>query len=800
MSNIFLSLSLPETGKLKLLAISADQKIEQDIVVGTLIQDLVKQNQSLRATIDVQKELALELGKILLDGQILDIVRQKIQHTDQLISNQILCTLFLLLDENLFAWPWECALDPQSEISLCKKGIEFVRLIPNMKMLAANELPRTRWNHEGLLVAPTSENVRLHALKAATRNLKLKANLEINTAQNIVELTNQAQKGLSFVHLCNVDQRGQLRFDDEYFVGEWAFAKEIYWLVLGDFCPDAQVLEAHKFGAKMVLSRQIPLSAQENSIVDRALYLSLSNGKTPIEALRDTRLALYENDPISDHWASIRLSCLLPSYQNPSHPNLILLAQNEAFAKFPPPNLPVLNSIQTHTPTPQLPIPLSSTPLQFPSIAQYYQSSAQFQSQLQQIQAPYQSIELVGEFIQATLKLIHQSQKEDVSLEEKAKLNRRTPVMKQLSSIVKAKNIQPKEGMLKSAQVATQLQEASLFEDQPLAFNQQLTVMAEQMAVAMALEPSSVIEATKALMVSPILWICGSDQRTRELFARELVQNLYGYYPCESQQAPMTHDLKHNSTLKGLYENGDFYASIIQNWSPEDVAIDQPLRERSKNRHHVVAYQSQHDQWKLLKGIWLICQQPSNLSDLQRKEISKALLDGLWTFQAQGQKLHLHIPKDFRVIYLSDHPPATQLEAEAVVDLQPNVLYESLVFLQETKKRLLLSGLGESLADQMIQSPQAQSYADGLCLLHRFVQFSQSQAINALVYALRFNDYQQATRLYLKGVVSRLSSEERQCVELYAQADVISFVQAWNALVAQGIEPKLPTYALSWMI
>ena len=96
MSNIFLSLSLPETGKLKLLAISADQKIEQEIVVGTLIQDLVKQNQSLRATIDVQKELALELGKILLDGQILEIVRQKTQHAEQLVSNQILCTLFLL--------------------------------------------------------------------------------------------------------------------------------------------------------------------------------------------------------------------------------------------------------------------------------------------------------------------------------------------------------------------------------------------------------------------------------------------------------------------------------------------------------------------------------------------------------------------------------------------------------------------------------------------------------------------------------------------------------------------------------
>jgi hypothetical protein len=796
MSNIFLSLSLPETGKLKLLAISADQKIEKEIVVGTLIQDLVKQNQSLRATIDVQKELALELGKILLDGQILDLLRQKIQSSDQLVSNQLLCTLFLLLDETLFAWPWECALDPESEISLCKKGIEFVRLIPNTKTLSANELPRTRWNHEGILVAPASENVRIHALKAATRNLKLKSNLEINTAQNIVELTSQAEKGVSFVHLCNVDQRGQLRFDDDYFVGEWAFAKEIYWLVLGDFCPDAQVLEAHKFGAKMVLSRQIPLSAQENSIVDRALYLSLSNGKTAIEALRDTRLALHENDPISDHWASIRLSCLLPSYQNPASPNLILLSQNEAFAKFPPPNVPVLAPIQINTPTPQL--PLTQTPLQFPSIAQYYQSSAQFHTQLQQAQAPYQSVELVSAFIQATLKLIHQSQKEEVSLEEKGKLNRRTPVMKQLSSIVKAKNIQPKDGMPKSAQVASQLQEASLFEDQNLIFNQQLTVMAEQVAVAMALDPNPVIEATKALMVSPVLWICGADQRTRELFVRELVQNLYGYYPFESHQDPIARNL--SSDLQGLYENGDFYASVIQNWSPDDVAVHQPFRERSKNRHHIVAYQSQNDQWKLLKGMWLICQQPQNVSENSRQQISKSLLDGLWTFHTESKRLHLSIPKDFRVIYLSDEPPANQLESEAVVCLQPNVLYESLVFLQECKKRLLLSGIGESLADQMIQSPQAQSYADGLCLLHRFVSFSQNQAINALVYAIRFNDYQQATKLYLKGAIQNLSHEERQCVELYAQADVIAFVQAWNALVAQGIEPKLPTLALGWMI
>jgi hypothetical protein len=801
MSAIFLSLSMPEQGMISVRLFYQQQRIEQHITVGTIIPDLIKQNQSLRTTTEIQKSLSLELGKILLDGQVGECIRQVIHQQNQDKNNQNLsCTLFLSSDDQLFAWPWECATDPDSQELLCKNGVEFIRLVSSNQPLAQNELPRTRWDSEAILVAPTSEEFKIIALKAATRNIKNhQEQFEIKTAHNIIELTEQSQKGVALLHLANINQRGQLKFDDDYFNDSWSFSKEIYWMILGDFSPSEQVLEAHRFGCKMVLSRQIPLSAQENSMVDRAVYLSLSNGKTPIEALREARFALYENDARSDHWASLRLSCLLPTYQNLANPNLALLSQNEAFSKFPPPSVPQINPFQKAiTPFSAQTIPPQISLQTFPSL-QYQSSALNLQNLQNQLHSPFQSLQLVSAFIQATLKLIQSTQKSDASVEERTQLANRTYAMKQLSHLVKVRNIQPKEGLSKSAQLSTQLLEASHFEDSHLPFQQQHLVKGEQSALALCLEPSSMAEAIKALTLSQSIWICGADQRTRELMARELVQNIYGYFPYETHQDPVPNDF--TTQAQSLYANGDLYAALIQNWDPQHINPYDPFQARCQQRHKLVAYQAKNDQWRLVNGAWLICQQADQVSEPSRVTISKALLDQQWTMiSAEGNQINMPIPRDFRVIYLAQNPPSALLASESLVELQVNILYQGLYLQQESKRKLVEQGIHEAQVDQWLQNPQIQAYTDGICLLSRFVELNQQQSVNALCYAMKFLDFQQASKLYLKSAIQRLSAEEKQCVLSYCQADILNFIQAWNHLMADGIEPKLPSAPLHWMI
>ena len=98
--------------------------------------------------------------------------------------------------------------------------------------------------------------------------------------------------------------------------------------------------------------------------------------------------------------------------------------------------------------------------------------------------------------------------------QDKVDLALRTPMMRQLSTIVQKRKISVDPKLPRSAQLSQQLIEAGFISDEPLRLPSQWYGRAERLTNAIGLQVDPVAQSTRALVASPSIWICGADEHT----------------------------------------------------------------------------------------------------------------------------------------------------------------------------------------------------------------------------------------------------------------------------------------------
>lgn len=771
MSNwIHISLTQASQEDLYLTASLRDQTVETVAPYPKGIKDLVTQVRDGEGTRGAQRALGAMLGDVLFAGPMLATLRRLMSYQSDEDEPSPRLVMFLELEEELSAFPWELTADPESGELFISHDRELVRVggaVPSSEAI----------ENVGVVIASTQESYRLSALKAAATQLRRRFHTKISSIQTEEELsTKNEHKYALFCHVYASDRFGQLTIDSQLsHLSTVAVTQKAYLLNLSSYLSAEHAFKARCAGASLVINRQIDLSVKASAESDRTIYHSFGSGKNAVQALCEARRALRKATSGYD-WASLTLTVAPPITQGEWDHSV-------AFESFPPTlmsqNLHHTQGIDSSSsdgvqPGEELQVSSHPAPL-----------------------APITKAISGANFVEQTVQLVQNTQRGGLE-EDRVDLALRTNVMKQLSAIAKRRGrpVEQTQGLTRSELLTQQLISASRFKDKPLQASSQWYGYAESLARDLGLKVEGVAQAIRALLVSKSIWLYGVDPNTRRRLARGLCDMIYQSYPFEVNGASSIIPLALKDEVEGG-SNGPLWESAHLSWAP---LVSHPLdagKRRPNDRARVAAYHTEANSWRLYERLWLIIDQ-AELCDLnERYRMNQALSEGAMRGQTEsGKTACCYLPQDYRVIYLSDHPVIhANGEVQIGLHYQPGVAAQQ--WIQRTRTQLAHLGISSEHIERRLNHPLVLSLSYLLSLLLDLELISSEMAAECICYATlaggELAHVEEAIELYLHPILSELTEMEDMCVRAYALRDQQSFNSAWIHLMGESaVRPELP--------
>ena len=386
-------------------------------------------------------------------------------------------------------------------------------------------------------------------------------------------------------------------------------------------------------------------------------------------------------------------------------------------------------------------------------------------------------------FVRDTVALIQKSQQSGIQ-GDKAELALRTPMMRQLSSIVQNRKISPDQSLQRSAQLSQQLIEAGYIEDEPLRLPNQWFGRAQRLAQALGLRVDPIAQATRALVSSSQIWITGVDAHTRALFARGLCEEIFQAFPYEPIHSS-------ESSKQRLTESLSELSRLSWDRDPQE---GQELR-----RQMMIGLHSESDTWRRYRRAFAVLNQAHSLNADQRESASLSLsshhlINDLDLDHPRIERL----PREGRVIYLSEYKPQDH-RGEVVISLEVETEQLKHIWHRDLRARLTAQEQEPASIEERLSNPLTQAFTSLLGLALELRVLTPHQAFDALLYSVLTGAdlaiFTDAAELY---IYPHLKDDElkRDCLLAFAQCDQDGYEASWVALYPERVPPEIPSSKL----
>ena len=767
---IELTLKFTSSNEILVLAKSDGEELQVYTGVPDEAQDLIDELKSGKAIKSALEQAQHMVTELLFPGAISDLIQSKLSSLQNISgsANFIENTkpdLLLLVScpETLQAWPWELVLNPRSGQALLLESVELIRMVG--KLPSAAERKALKLLPSGQVHTKASEVFKFSAMRAATSHIARKFKVQVSPVHSRNEIIRKSDRELRlFNHVYAVDKKGLITLESEVgqgplSIGDSPIAQESVLLNITPPVPQSEVSKARRSGAYFVIARQFEQSVKTRAESDRAIYHALGSGYSISHAMHWARKALYQSEVNSYQWATLTLSS---GYE---HNYSMLLS---AF----PPKL-------TNTPEPEL-----NKPVEAANETEDRQGLVEGQAVLSQKRRI--SALSVTQFVQETVQLIQKSQRDGLE-QDKVDLALRTPMMRQLSTIVQKRKIPVNPKLPRSAQLSQQLIEAGYINEEPLRLPSQWYGRAERLANALGLQVDPVAQSTRALVASPSIWVCGADEHTRLLYARGLCEEVFQAFPYEL------------SSLNNWVLQDELRNLAHLSWN-ETKTIPQ-----TKRRQMMISFHEESESWRRYRRAFMLVPQAHNVSRDHRELLTVALRSE----QLLGHDVDtLALPKESRVIYISEHLPE---EPNGVLVIRLSFDSDSLkpIWIRDLRALLTAQGHQAEAIDERLNDEYTNSFISVLCLSIRLGLISVSHAFDALHYGLLTGadqaSFAEAIELYIYPHL-RDQDLAKDCLFSYLQQDQDGFEASWMSLYPELSPPDLPEKAIdlsnssSWVI
>ena len=760
---VIIELTLKFTSSNEILVLAKSEGEERQVYTGVPdeAQDLINELKSGKAIKSALEQAQHMVTELLFPGEIADFIQSKLsslqaeQGSENFIANTRPGLLLLVSSpEALQAWPWELVLNPHNGQPLLLESVELVRMIG--KLPSSAERKGLKLLPSGRVYTKASEVFKFSAMRAATSHIARRFKVQVSPVHSRNEITRSSEQELRlFNHVYAVDKKGLITLESEVgqgplSIGDSPIAQESILLNITPPIPQREVSKARRSGAYFIIARQFEQSVKTRAESDRAIYHALGSGYTIPHAVHWARKALYQSENNSYQWATLTLSS---GYQS-NYPMLQ--------SSFPP---------QLSTMTIETKASRSTK-----AINEIEDRQEMTEGQAVLSKKRRSSALSVTQFVQDTVQLIQKSQRDGLE-QDKVDLALRTPMMRQLSTIVQKRKISVDPKLPRSAQLSQQLIEAGYISDEPLRLPSQWYGRAERLANAMGLQVDPVAQSTRALVASPSIWVCGADEHTRLLYARGLCEEVFQAFP---------------------YELSPFGGWTLQDELRSLSQLSWGGNESSKGRGRrqmMISFHEESETWRRYRRAFMIIPQAHKVSRDYRELLTLALRSQQ-LFDGADQVLTL--PKESRVIYASEHLPK-DLTDTLVIKLSFDS--ESLKPLWNRDLRALLSaqGLEPNIIDERLNDEYTDSFMSVLCLCIRLDLINVSQGFDALHYGLLTGadpaSFAEALELY---AFPHLGDQDlaKDCLFSYLQQDQDGFEASWLSLYPELSPPNLPTQSI----
>ena len=755
---IELTLKFTSSNELLVLAKSEGEELQVYTEVPEEAPDLIKELKSGKAIKSALEQAQYMVTELLFPGKIADLIQSKLAQTQgsqgsENFTENTKPVLLLLVDspDALQTWPWELVLNPITGQALLLESVELVRIIGKLPSLAErNGLSQLA---SGRVHTKASEVFKFSAMRAATSHIARKFKVQVSPIHSRNDLHRNSEREIRlFNHVYAVDKKGLVTLESEVgqgplSIGDSAIAQESILLNITPPVPQSEVAKARRSGSYFVIARQFEQSVKTRAESDRALYHALGSGYSIPHAMHWARKALYQSEPNSYQWATLTLNS---GYE---HEYAMLLSD------FPPKLCAAIE-------------PLQSKPTTKPQDTDDQQGLVEGQALLSR--KGRRSALSVQSFVQQTVQLIQKSQRDGLEV-DKVNLALRTPMMRQLSTIVQKRKIPVDPQLPRSAQLSQQLIEAGYIADEALRLPSQWYGRAERLATALGLQVDPVAQSTKALVASPAIWVCGADETTRLLYARGLCEEVFQAFPYE--QSAFSESCSLEDEL-----------SALTKLSWED-ALDET--KATKRRQMMIAFHEESQSWRRYRRAFMLISQAHQLPRDQHESLLVALRSQY--VQSKDQE-DLHLPRETRVIFVSEFMPSESLDG-LVIHLSFDAETLKPLWTRELRTLLLEQGVDSVLVEERLNDEYAQSFMSILTLCIRLELVHANHAFDALHYGLLTGADQasiaEALELY---VHPHLGEKElaKDCLISYMQQDQDGFEASWLSLYPELTPPELP--------
>jgi hypothetical protein len=756
------------------------------------MEDLRTQIANGKATKNAVQTTALTLGKVLMHEQAGQLIRTLLSATSRPTeSNQSQETqsnetqsnkhqsnetqsinrfephliIALHLPKEMINWPWELAMDPQNNSFLLHHGVELIRCIGPQNRQEPVEA-------KGYVVLGEHESFKFNAIKAATAQLNRRLKVQVKSIQNLSQMKEADQAGKAlFYHLYAVDTKGVVSLDHQaQRLAETVCARKSYLLNISKTMKPSHHLRAREAGATLVFGRQIELSVKEKAESDRALYHALGSGYDVVSALHWARHVLLNNQPQHYHWSSLTLTVPPMNGDPQSHPAFNLL--NQAL----PMSLP----------------PLKSKNVKVEIVNQDQALQTTYAVNYTQAFFPAQSTQ---DFVNDTVKLIQKSRLPDHEA-EKVALALRTSAMKYLSSLVKRGHEVP-VGLTRSEQLTYQLIEAGRFNDENLPLVPSWFGYAQTVASRLGIQVDAVAQAIQALYINRSIWIHGGSAEQRLQFARSMSSEVFHSYPYEVSHRQAL--ISSMSSSEVPLESQAFYKAVRMGWVDQMVDEFNEQATRPKIRQQLVAYHEVLDHWTVFKRAWIVTD-GTHLHEEQINAVQHAMQEGVWqTYTEDHHAVRLYVPKDFRMIYLSEKP----LDYEhSIINIELKTSPQNLtdVYKQHIRNEILPYLSSDQIENRLNQVSYL-AFMQSVKGLEVLQLINREIALSSLKYALwnggELAHCVESTELYIHPRIKTINPSLNALIFAYQDENTHNAEISWEDLNLPGQMILIAPYVLN---
>tara|TARA_B100001093_G_scaffold370619_1_gene355582 strand:- start:1279 stop:2610 length:1332 start_codon:yes stop_codon:yes gene_type:complete len=211
----------------------------------------------------------------------------------------------------------------------------------------------------------------------------------------------------------------------------------------------------------------------------------------------------------------------------------------------------------------------------------------------------------------------------------------------------------------------------------PHEFDSRLRSIAEEHAYSI----SSIRRAGIAIRASQLTCIVGEHIPSALRLAMALAGRVYGYHArvCPGPDATgLLHPPSMGTDEAQGSPGGFFYRTVASNWRRDELDVFQPEQEPPQSRMPLLARYC--DGWRVYQGGWLVVPYAGRVDEVTLLAIEQALDQGvLESYTADGRISRLAIPRDFRVILISQWQPSGIGGSTPVIHLQSHSIAEDAI-------------------------------------------------------------------------------------------------------------------------